>query len=202
MALQSTSKTIPLYGGLDTKTVPELTTYDKSLIAQNATFYGVRAVMKRYGQTAVTQSIGNSGTSIGAGKALGVYNNELLTYDGSALYGYAQGINTWTKRGAITESQVAVAPVIRSSGSVQGIVTAVAAPLELYAWEDTRGGIWYAVRDTVNQSFTVPETQLASSGTSPQIGTMGGNAYIFYITGGSVRAAVFSLANPALGIIS
>jgi hypothetical protein len=93
-------------------------------------------------------------------------------------------------------------PVIRSSGSVSGIATALVGTAELYAWEDSRGGVWYAVRDPSSGAFTVSATQIDALGTSPQIVVAGTLTYIFFAVGSLIWSVTLNTSNPSLGIIA
>lgn len=202
MPLQSQIKSIPLYGGLDTKTDPKYVAWDKSLTAQNVQYFGVRRCRKRYGQTALSSAIGRSGGTISVGKAIGRFQDELLLYDGSQVYAYAESQENWYSRAALTESVVNRTPIVRTSGSVSGIATAVANSIEVYAWEDSRGGIYYALRDPESGTFAVPNSQLDATGVNPQIVVSGVFVYIVYGTPGLIKAAQISSTNPTGGVIN
>lgn len=202
MPLQAQTTAVPLYGGLDTKTDPKFVAPNHTLTAQNVQYFGVSRCRKRYGQTALTQNIAASGASIGTGKALGVFNSELLEYDGTNMYAYATAQGSWFNRGALTEALVNRTPIVRTSGSVGGIASGIAGVLEAYAWEDTRGGVWYALRDPVSGTFAIPNSQLDVLGGNPQIVVSGAFLYIFYSSGTTIKAAKLAYNNPAGGIVS
>lgn len=200
MPLQAQTVNTPLSGGIDTKTDPKYVAAGQLLSAQNVQFFGVQRASKRFGQTALSQQIGAAENFITSGNALGVFNQELLEFDGKELYGYGQSQNAWFPKAPLTEVLVSRNPIIRSSGSVSGIASGVAGALEIYAWEDTRGGIYYAIRDSVSGSFVVPNQSLDSNGVQPQIVTTNNFLYITYLSGNTVVAVQISLSNPAAGI--
>lgn len=202
MALTAQVKTFPLFGGIDTKTDEKYVASDNLLTAENVRFFGVQSAQKRYGQAQLTQQVGVTGTQITAGKSIGAFNNELLAFDGSALYTYAQAQNVWINRGALTETVLTTTPVIRSAGSVSGLVTALVNSVEVYAWEDSRGGVYYAIRDPQSGAFTIAPTQLNSTAFAPQIIVTSSWVYIFYGVGSTIWQVTLSAANPSNGIIS
>lgn len=201
MALTPSTKSIPLFGGLDTKTDPKYVSWDKSIAASNVRYTAVQSAKKRYGQTATSNVVGFGPQTITNGRALGILNSELLLFSDTNAYGYASGQDSWFDRGPLSETIVQCNPLIRSSGSVSGIASLRSDLLELFAWEDTRGGVWYTVRDTQSGTFTVAPTQLSPEGSLPQIVGCGGYAYIFYTTTTQLRAAQFRQNDLAAGIL-
>lgn len=201
MPLQSIVQSVPLFGGIDTKVDPKYLAAGKQLMAQNVRYFNVNSAQKRFGQTALPQTIGVTGEQIQSGKALGTFNNELLLFDGTRLFSYAQSANTWVAKRNLTEVLIDASPVIRSAGSVSGIASAIVSTIEIYAWEDSRGGVYYAVRDPQSGTFTIPSTQLDAAGYSPQIVITPTYTYLFYGTSTFIRCAKFATANPSGGII-
>ncbi len=202
MALQPSNKSIPLFGGIDTKMDPKYVAFDKSLTAQNVQYFGVNRTRKRYGQTPLPQTIANGDANITVGKAIGNFNNELLIYDGTTVYSYSQAQSNWVSRGALTEVSVNRTPIVRTSGSVSGVASIVAGNAEIYAWEDSRGGIYYCIRDSLSGTMLVPNTSLGGGFSRPQLVASGSAVYLFYTDGISIFAAKFLIANLSAGVVS
>lgn len=200
MALQLQNKPVALYGGIETKVDPKYVTPDKLLSAENVQFFGVNRARKRYGQTSLSKSIANASALISTGKAIGNFNNELLMYDGTTVYAYGQSQAQWVSRGALTEVSLSRTAIVRSSGSVSGVASISALSAEYYAWEDSRGGVYYCVRDAQSGTMLVPNTLLSVSASGPQFVASGTAVYLFYIDAGALYAGSFDTTNPAAGL--
>ena len=195
MPLSPQTASIPLYGGLDLKTDAKFVKPGMLLTAENVRWPAVQQAAKRYGQTPLP-------ASLGTGVAAGTYLNELLAFDGTNLQSYAQAQQTWISKGAMDNVQVSVTPSIRSAGSVSGVASVFTDTAQLYAWEDSRGGVWYSVRDAQSGTFLVPSTQLDASGVSPQAFKLGDYVGIAYGVGSQVKLAKLNAFALQGGILS
>lgn len=193
MPLQQQTQAFPLYGGVDTKTDAKYVPVTSTLASENVRFPANQQATKRYGQTALP-------SPSSAGSALANANGELLSYDGSTVRAFAQTQQAWVTRGSFAEVSVLRTPVIRTAGSVSGISTALTANAEVYAWEDSRGGVYWAARDPQSGTFLVVNTLLNATGTSPQVVVFGQNLYICYASGTSVFAAQVSPLSLSSGV--
>lgn len=195
MPLQPQAATVPLFGGLDLKTDAKFVSPNRQLTAQNVRWPSNAQVAKRYGQTQLQ-------AGLDAGVTAGTYLNELLAFDGEQLQSYAQAQGAWVEKGEMTNVQVAVTPSIRSAGSVSGLASVFTDVAELYAWEDSRGGVWYTVRDSESGTFLVAPTQVDASGEAPAVFAVGQYVVLAYGTGFSVKIARFQKSALQNGIVS
>lgn len=201
MALQPTNKPVPLFGGLDLKNDPKYVALERNLTAQNVRYPSVSRAEKRYGQTVLSNTVPLSNTLITEGRALGSFNNELLAYDGTALYGYSDSSGSWQSRGNLTEAVVSVSNVSAGINSASNVSSASNGSVEVYAWEDTDGYVYYSARDTVSGSSYQQNTQLAR-GSRPQVVMTPLYAYIFALFGTRLTAYRLGLGNLGAGVIN
>ena len=194
MPLQPQTAAVPLFGGLDLKTDAKFVAPGKLLTAENVRWASNAQASKRYGQTALP-------ANLDAGVTLGTYLSELLAFDGAQLQSYAQAQQAWVAKGAMSNTQVAVTPSIRSAGSVSGIASVFTATAELYAWEDSRGGVWYTVRDAESGTFLVAPTQVDATGQAPAAFKVGQWVLLAYGSGFSVKVARFYADSLQTGVV-
>lgn len=195
MPLQPQAAAASLAGGLDLKTDAKFVSPAKLLVAENVRWPQNNQVAKRYGQTKLP-------ASLTGGVAAGTYLNELLAFDGVQLQSYAEAQETWIEKGAMSGSRVTVTPSIRSAGSVAGIAATFTDTAELYAWEDSRGGVYYTVRDAQSGTFLVTPTQIDPNGQAPAVFALGQFVCLAYGTGFEVKVAQFQAHALQNGIIA
>lgn len=123
--------------------------------------------------------------SIDAGRGLANYNNELLLADGSNLFSYNQGSDTWTDKGPFISVQVNKASVNHDSLRQLNVDGATDLPtgLQAYAWEnrDANGalGVYYSIIDGTTGQVIVPSTVLSSDGIRVRVVAVSGR-FVFY----------------------
>jgi hypothetical protein len=201
MALQSTEKSVPLWGGLDLKTDPKYVAPDKNLTAQNLRYVGIQRAEKRYGQTMLSNSVPSTSSLVSAGKALGSFNNELLEYDGTTLYAYSQSSGYWVPRGALTETQLTVNNVTAGVNSVVDVSAATNGTAEVYVWSDANGSVYYSARDAASGTFFAQNALLSPQALAPQVIVVGAYFWIFALVNGGLVGFQLSAANLGAGIV-
>lgn len=167
--------------GLDTKDDIKQVLPGKLLNLQNAVFITPGKLRKRNGYTALSSTI-DGGGSITAGFGLATFNNELLEFNGINLYSYAQGNKTWTTKGKITSLELSLHPIIRNTAQQTNANVAVHPDgLQLYTWEDTRGGSRYSIVDGITGQTIAADVLISSTAVTPKPFALGAYLLIFYI---------------------
>ena len=197
MALQKQVIPAPFDKGVDTKTNQFLTTSFLSL--QNCYQQKTGSVQKRYGGTNLSTQILNTNLNIDFGKTLLTYNNELLMHDGETLYSYIEPLNQWDDVSELYNNTIVSTPVIANSYNQTVPDRDISGGLELYAWQDSRGGVYYTVLDNISESIVVPE-QVFNSSYSPPKGIAWG-IYIFYPCHQKQHISCLSALQPKYRIV-
>lgn len=165
----SQTASISFLGELDTKTDPKLLPVGKFSTVQNVV-YSEQGLAKRFGQTLLSQAISGTTNSLSAATSFGRFKDELLLFDGSGLYGYGAAGESWVQKATLTEVSVSSVPAIQNTaGTRSAMSSCTAAGIEVYAWEDSRGGIRYSVRDQASGAFYVADAVLDAAGALPQV---------------------------------
>ncbi len=202
MALQPMPRPVPLFGGLDLKNDPKYVALGRNLTLENVRFPGVSRAEKRYGQTVLSRVISPGTSSIETGKALGAFGPELLEYDGTSLYAYSEASGNWQTRANLTETTLSVSNITAGINSATNVSAISNGTVEVYAWSDTDGSVYYSARDVVTGT-TYQQNVLLQVGYGPQTVIAGQYAYIFVASSlGTIRAHKLALANLSGGVVS
>ena len=156
-------------GGIDTKTDPKQVIPGKLLDLQNGIFSQTGLVDSRWGYTALGTGIIGGLTNISKCAAVeGSYNNELLMYDGQNAYSYIAANNAWANRGEVVSVIQTNQQITRNSAQQLSPDSATLGGIQVYAWEDSRGGIRYSVVDQASGAFIVVDQPLFATGSRPK----------------------------------
>lgn len=186
MALQRQLISIALRGGIDSRSDRKAVVPGKLLRLENGRFASPGAIRKRAGYRALAAGIaGDAPIDIQSARALLTFRDELLVADGDRLYSYSESADEWVSKGAYVPLRVAQRPVVRD---VHGQSRADGARhdrtgVELYAWNDTRGGIWFELLDSESGQVLRPPEQLSATGSRPRVVCSGDVFAIVYLDG-------------------
>src|ERR1700721_1050056 len=140
-------------GGINTKVDPKQLAAGQLLTLQDGQFSKTGQINKRYGYDTLNTNI-QGGSAISAGVALGTYNDELLLFDGTYVYSYISATGNWRNRGWAISVITADKTVISLSSAQQlNPDSNYLSGIQVFAWEDSRGGVYYNVLDQITGAF-------------------------------------------------
>lgn len=169
MALQRQTAEISLACGIETKLDSKLVPANRSLVAENISFVNAGSSSTRYGYTSLSTSTAD-GSTISDGIALSTPNTDLVLQDGLQYYVYGENAQVWIPYGPSVPCSLTTTPVVVNSYTQTAPVCAVAGNIMVFAWEDSRGGVRYSVRDTSDPNlFYQTDTSLSTTVASPQL---------------------------------
>lgn len=193
-----TTQTVPVIfsGGLDQKTPDQLTIMGKFHVLDNCVRRKFGKVEKRYGFDELsTQVVG--GTTLGTGRALMRFNDELLQINDTNLYSYLPSTDRWTDRNTVSILNTSSTPLIRNSDtqsqpdicSYKGIVACV--------WKDSRTSqnIKISIFDENTGAAILPDQLVAVSGEHPKVVGINDRFVITYVNGTSLNGSYVSLGD-------
>lgn len=167
-------------GGINTKVDPKQLQAGQLLDLQNGQFSKQGQINKRFGYDLLNNTI-EGGGSISTGVELALYNNELVLFDGNNIYSYLTATGNWSNRGTAISINTLDKDIIRQSSSQQlNPDMAYLNGIEVYAWEDSRGGVRYSVLDTNTKAFATSDQSVLSTGTQPKTIAFQNQIFIFY----------------------
>jgi len=154
MPLQKQKFNISFLGGVDTKTDDKQVVPGKLLSLENGLLTKIGKVIKRNGY----QQLGGNLTT---GNSVTTFQEELLVYDGTTAYSYAPSLDSMTNKGALNVIAMTSSPVIRNTYQ-QTNADSVVHPsgLEVYTWDDSRGGSRYTCVDESTDQIVVNDALL------------------------------------------
>ncbi len=204
MSVQRQVITMPLAQGVDTKTDPKQVVAGKLLELENGVFTTTKSIQKRPGHVALGKRVTNGASSaagVEAGAALAVYGDELLLADGDRLYSRNEAANAWTDKGPFVSVSVDKFSVVRDTRSQKAQDGAThSSGMQVYAWEDSSGGVRYAVIDGGTGQVVVPSTLLSVTGIKPRVLVIGGIflVYFYDTSATTLKVAQLAAVNPSI----
>lgn len=191
MPLQRQVVSIPMSGGLNTKTDDKQLPIGQLLELENGFRKRNGELQKRYGFESLTRTIAPTGT-IDEGRRLTVYNNELGVITNKSFYSYSDQGDAWNLKGPLETLSVDSQPIISNSYSLTTADSATANNIAVYAWEQsgTTNSIRYSIVDRTNNNIIVGDQILDSqSGTTttykPRCVAIRNKVFIFYYRNGN-----------------
>lgn len=181
MALQKQNVPISFAGGLDTKTDPKQVVPGKLLTLENAIFTSLKRIKKRNGYKALSQIIEGGFASISAGSALSNYRQELLLLTGTKGYSYSASTMRWSDKGNALNLSLSSSAVIRNTFQQTTPDGAFhSSGLELFTWEDSRGGSRYSVIDSTTGETVAADVLINANAQKPKPFALGNYLLIMY----------------------
>lgn len=196
---------IPFAGGIDSKTDPSQVQPGKLIDLQNGVFRQTGAVGRRWGYKALGQSVIGQGTPISACKAVQPFNSELVLFDGQESYSYIAADDEWAAKGSVVSVIQSNQQIIAGNSQQLSPDFGTLGGIEVYAWEDSRGGIRYSIIDAARGTLVVADQPLyagmKSTARAPKIipfAAAGVIVVLFDDGYGDIAYVKFNPLNPAL----
>lgn len=209
MPLQKAILPISFTRGVDTGSDPKQTALGTLLTLENGQFVNEGQITKRSGYDSLEPNVEGSANLISlaisggqtayAPGALTAYGDELLLFTGSRLYSRLTATSKWIDKGPAPSALVSQSSVSRSDTFAQSNPDgAYASGVELYAWEDSRGGVHYAVVDSATGAKIVVDAVASTSASRPQCLAFNGSLYLFYADTTTLKGRVLSPSAPTV----
>lgn len=200
MALQPVVQTLPIFGGIDTKTAPQFVDNQHTLVSQNTRFPAIAQATKRYGQTPYPTTILGGG-KIATGTSIAAFQNELLQFDGRMLYSYSPSLQAWATKANLAEIDLTEFPVAGGgNSSCFNPSSVVLANIGMYAWDDGTN-IHYTIQDRISGTYFVGDTIL-TPGIQPKVLAANGYIFIFWANTTILQGCALPINNPSAGFTS
>lgn len=180
MALAKGAQAYRFAGGIDTKPAPEGVSPAHLLALENGVFTRATSIRKRYGYEALPLALDGSATDLSGLIRLANRDDELLGFTSSACYSYEADAEQWSSVGAVFSVVGSDQPVVRT-GTEQTVPDhATNGGVTVYAWEDSRGGVYYTVTDATSGRIHIAPTQADALATAPRCVAVGAALHIYY----------------------
>lgn len=192
MPLNKQKVGIPLNQGINTKTDENQQPIGSIDILENAVFNKPGRLIKRTGYDKLnTELIDES--DIENTQRITTFRDELCLYNKTDFYSYSESTENWSNKGTVSNIFPSSNSIIRNTYQQSNIDSAHIAGVDIYAWEDGRGGIRASIIDSSTGNSILTDTEITSSGSKPRVEYIGNEAYFFYIVGTDIR---YKTVNP------
>jgi hypothetical protein len=189
-------------GGIETKMDSKAVPAVRLLALENGVFSGAISIKKRNGYSLLSRVLDGSVTPVTGAFRLASRDNELLMFTQANCYSKQSGADQWTDAGAI------VAPTGHDRAAVH-TGTAQTMPdhatnngVTAFAWEDSRGGVWWTAVDADNGRIYRAPAQANAGGERPRCVAVGEAILILYAVPAQrhVRAVVIDTTTPTVAV--
>jgi hypothetical protein len=182
-------------GGLNTKSDPKQQDVGYLRRAENVVYETVKLLKKRFGYD-LKNLFDQNNETIEDAQILTKYKDELVVLTSKNLYAYSETMDSFVNRGTIYPSEIETDVIIRNNNQQTKPCFLYVNNFEIYAWEDSSGGIRYSVKDTQSNNFIVSDALLDASGIRPRLSHINNKIYVFYAVGANLRFRSFNILAP------
>lgn len=198
MSLSQSRLTVRFSGGLDSKLDPKSVPSIKLLALENAVFTKAVSLSKRNGYSSLASTIAGSASPMTGARRLARRDDELLAFTPNRCYSRRSTGDEWTDAGAVFSVVGSERPAVRTGTQQTMPDHATASGVAVYAWEDSRGGVWWTTVDASSGRVLRAAAQLDADGQCPRCLPVGANLHVYWANAvlGRVYVAVVNPSTP------
>jgi hypothetical protein len=181
MALAETTLVVQFAKGIETKRDRKGVMPGEMLALENSVFSKAISFVKRFGYESLGSDVMGSAVELPSPIALGRRGFEILAFTGTEAYSFIDDAAAWIKAGDV-QSVICDHEAVAKTGSDQTLADMDSlAGVAVYAWEDSRGGVWYAVIDDTTGRALVTPTQVDAGGERPRVHAVGAFLHLYWV---------------------
>lgn len=196
MGLQEQHIAFKFAGGVETKMDSKAVPATRLLALENGVFTRAISIKKRNGYEALSRSIEGSSTVVSGARRLAVRDAELLQFTNARCYSKQNVEEQWADAGALICATGYDRPAVHTGSQQTMPDHATNRGITAYAWEDSRGGVWWTTVDASSGRVYRAPTQAHASGQRPRCVANGEVIHIYYAVPTLQRVNVI-VVNPA-----
>lgn len=202
MGLQEQQISFKFVGGVETKMDSKAVPGVRLLGLENGVFHRAGSIKKRNGYSLLSRVIDDSSSLIEDARRLAARDDELLLFTRNRCYSKQSGANQWTDAGALIAPIGDETPVVHTGTAQTTPDRATNAGVTAYAWEDSRGGVWWTVTDAANNSVFRAPAQANAGGQRPRCVAVGSAILVLYAVPAQrqINALVINTSTPAAAV--
>jgi hypothetical protein len=199
MALRKAPVAVRFGQGIDTKTDPKQVPATKLLTLENGVFTRGISIKKRNGYADISRAIDGSTGLVTNPKWLAARGDELLAFTAEHSYSLQPSVSgspLWNDAGSVYSVVGSDEPAVDTGSDQTAPDHATSNGIRVYAWEDSRGGVWWSVVDgSTGRVCRAPE-QLDAAGQRPRCCAVGSMLHVYWANP-SAQAIKLVVCNPA-----
>lgn len=194
--IQKQSVPLSFTAGLQSKT-DDLQLQSPALLGlENACFNKIGQLNKRFGYDILNTDV-MGGQTILSASAIDLFNNELTLFDNKNVYTYISSKDTWANRGPAISLINENKQIVRTSDAQQLNPECVTTSgIEVYVWEDSRGGCRYSVIDTNTNAYIISDKEIEGAAARPKLVLFNNLIYVFYTDNINLNYRTINPNNP------
>ncbi len=186
MSLAEVPIPLTFAGGVDTNTDSKSVAVTRLLALENGVFDKNTTIVKRTGYDGLAKDI-DGGATYSTPTGLAARGGELVLFADDRLYSYRDSSATWSEVGRC-QSIVHTERPIAATGTDQSMPDAASlGGVTVLAWEDSRGGVWWAVAELTSGRLLRPAEQLDANGQRPRCCVAGDRLHVYYAVAAANR---------------
>lgn len=199
MALREVRIPLRFSGGIETKSDPKTVPTARLLGLQNARFGRALSLQKRLGYDSLGTSILGSATGYEDAHGLGARGDELVLFGEGTSYSYIEGVGAWSQiPDGVMSVKATDRALVKTISNQTACDYAAASGIAIVCWEDSRGGVYYAVVESDNGRRIVAPTQASITGALPRAIRCGDKLHLLWSEAslGQIKIIVVDPASP------
>jgi hypothetical protein len=180
MALQEVALPVAFSGGVETRQDPKQVPTAKLIDLQNGVFTRATSIAKRNGYQSLGTAIEGSGVVYRDPAALAARGDELILFAGDRSYSRRAQADAWSDAGPVSSVLATETPLVRTA-TIQSLPdAATAAGVTVVAWEDSRGGVWWAIVEVATGRIVRAAAQASATGGRPRCLPVGSVLHVLW----------------------
>lgn len=203
MALAKQRVAFRFAGGIDTEPDEKAVPATKLLGLENGVFTKAISVVKRNGYEARARAISGSASLLTGARRLAKRGDELLAFTNNRCYSNQTDADEWTDAGAVICAIGADKPAVRTGTQQTMPDHATNGGLTAFAWEDSRGGVWWAAVNAKTGRVCRGPEQLDAAGERPRCVAVGDAVHVYWARPANRRiyVVVVNPSNPVAAVV-
>jgi len=170
---------LPIQQGVDTKTDEKALPAAKLANLENGVFTKGGTIIKRPGYTKLDTDVTNMATAPTGVRGLHSKDEELLLADDERLFSYASATDQWVNEGRF-KSVIVTPETVADRSSKQSVPDcATVNGVTVYAWQDSRGGVYISVINEDTGAVYRTEKQIHATALSPRCIAVGREIHVY-----------------------
>lgn len=196
MALQETQISFKFAGGVETKMDEKAVPAARLLALENGVFTKAISIQKRNGYEALSKTVDGTDAPYVDARALATRGDELLLLTRNRCYSRHSAADRWTDAGPAIAAVGKERPAVHTGTQQTMPDHATSAGVTVYAWEDSRGGVWWSVVDATHGGIYRAPAQIDPGGERPRCVAVGDVLHVYYALPAQ-RSLMTVIINPA-----
>lgn len=183
-------------GGIETKMDEKAVPAVKLLALENGVFTKAISIGKRNGYESLSRIIDGSSLALTDVRALGRRDAELLAFTSDRCFSHQRQLDAWQDAGPCVTCVATDEPAVNTGTAQTQPDRASSGGVTVFAWEDSRGGVWWSALDADSGRVCRGDEQLDSLGSMPRCVAVGAVIHIYWARV-SVASIMVTVINPA-----